>query len=155
MFESIITIFPALLTWLGWITLHSSDICTGEMYNFTYGSTIYSAISVTLFLCLVVFYLVPSASLCVVCGIVCWSLMFVIFNLVWFIWGLVILNRGDCKNTRYFTYTMVTVVLNFLELAYMSCIGTIVSNFLKLAFTSCVGISRRIEISNNNINALV
>lgn len=115
----------AALTGIGWHVLGSDDTCEGGLHS--YVKAIAIGATVQLILALVAF-----CSLLLCCsenlatffsGAVFILTMLIgnILNLIWFIWGVVLLANHQCEGTIYNTFTIVFVVLSGLGIVGNLC----------------------------------
>lgn len=116
----IAAMFASVMTGVGWHILRSDDVCTGSMHTYVEAVTISSTIQLALF---GFGFIIAMTSICsevmamvttfynVVIVILC-TVMGSILNIVWFVWGIVLLSEHRCQGTIYNTLTIVLVVLS-------------------------------------------
>ena len=116
--------FAAVEFGLGWFVLHSQDVCNGPAQQYivtvTHASTAFLVVYGTGLLIILMTVVCTSlellaSSFCVAVVLIL-AIISAIVNLIWFIWGVVVLSdENNCKGTAYFAVAVVLVVLNGLQ----------------------------------------
>lgn len=119
-----IAILASVIASVNWITLHSDDECEGGMHNYIYGVAISSTIQIAIFglgfiLAAVSMCLEPLQALAIAYNVVFLGVLSIfsgVLNLLWLVWGILLLVDHHCEDTMYHTMTIVSVVLSGLSI---------------------------------------
>ena len=120
-----VAIMKAVITGVGWTILHSSEMCEGSMHSFIYAVTIASTVMLAFLLFTLLIVLV---GMCIpvvefAAGGLFMGMMLIsgVLNMVWFVWGIVVLASHECLGTSYNAFSIAIVVLSGIGLCSNCC----------------------------------
>jgi hypothetical protein len=116
----ILAVFAAVMAGVSLSTLHSGDICFGSMHDFIYAVAVSSMVQLAIAAFGVLLGLMASCCTSLESAAVAYDsvaevflvIASIILNLLWIVWGIVVLAHHECRGTRYHTLTTVLVVLS-------------------------------------------
>ncbi len=113
------------LTGIGWHVLKSDDTCRESLHTYVKGVTIGATAQLVLYLaalCALILCCSDNVSTFVSGAVfILTALVGNILNLIWFIWGIVLLANHQCEGTIYNTFAIVFVVLSGLGVVGNLC----------------------------------